>query len=298
MPNSRNCPTNCNQGTVPGSTQQNARRITQNPEQGDTMASFFRANEIAKTAVEVEKKGRAFYLRLEESARNPKTRELFHYLAVEESKHEVIFQALLDRLGEIELPAWATSEEYGGYIQGLIESHALFSDQEVAKRVDALDDEKEAIRMAMTFEKDSILFFTEMESFVPDKEKAAVRECIQEERLHLARLQAMYSQLQLIPPEQPSGTRFHSHIPQQKAWKNTLPSLQDYGWRGPNRRQFPPPSQEVRFSQVIFNGIGLFFPLVDQEVLLRPEKVFNDLSQFLSGLIHQPMVRPYEPDEP
>jgi len=159
------------------------------------MASFFRANEIAKTAVEIEKKGRAFYLRLEENAQTPETRELFHYLAVEESKHEVLFQALQDRLGDIELPAWATTEELGRYIQGLIESHALFSDQEVAKRVDALDDEKEAIRMAMTFEKDSLLFFTEMEALVPDTEKAAVRECIQEERVHLARLQAMYSQL-------------------------------------------------------------------------------------------------------
>jgi len=45
--------------------------------------------------------------------------------------------------------------------------------------------------MAMSFEKDTLLFFTEMETLVPQKEKAAVRQCIKEERLHLRRLQAM-----------------------------------------------------------------------------------------------------------
>lgn len=159
------------------------------------MASFFRANEIATIAVEIEKKGREFYLSLEKSATNPKTRELFHYLANEEAKHQGIFQSLAKRLGEIELPAWATSEEYGAYIQGLIESHALFTDQDSDLKAEVVDNEKAAIRMAMSFEKDTLLFFMEMETFVPDTEKDAVRECIQEERVHLSKLQAIYSQL-------------------------------------------------------------------------------------------------------
>jgi rubrerythrin len=159
------------------------------------MASFFKANEIARTAVDIERKGRAFYLCLEENARSDETRELFRFLAAEEGRHEGIFQALLDRLGDIELPAWATGEEYGMYIQGLIESHALFSDPEAESRMAVMADEREAIRMAMGFEKDTLLFFVEMEAFVPDREKGAVRECIKEEQLHLARLQRMYSKL-------------------------------------------------------------------------------------------------------
>lgn len=157
------------------------------------MASFFKANEIARTAVEIERKGRAFYQRLEQNARTAETRELFHYLAVEEGKHERIFQTLLDNLGEIELPAWATTDEYAEYMQGLIESHELFSDETVQKRMAAMEDEKEAVHMAMSFEKDTLLFFMEMEAFVPDREKAAVRECIKEEQLHMARLQRMYT---------------------------------------------------------------------------------------------------------
>lgn len=153
------------------------------------MAFFFHANEIAKTAVEIERKGRAFYLRLADEAKGEKTRELFRYLAEEEAKHEQIFAKLFDRLGDVDLPAWATNEEYSVYMQGLIESHALFSDDRVERHVAAMEDEKEAVLMAMSFEKDTLLFFAEMESLVPENERQAVRDCMAEERVHLSRLQ-------------------------------------------------------------------------------------------------------------
>lgn len=155
------------------------------------MAYFFHSSDIAKTAVEIERKGRGFYLRLVETAKTEKIRSLFKHLADEEAGHEQIFASLLERVGEVELPAWATKDEYSMYIQGLIESHALFSDKLVEKRMAALEDEKEAVMMAMNFEKDTLLFFTEMEKLVPDSEKDAVRQCADEERLHLYRLQNM-----------------------------------------------------------------------------------------------------------
>ncbi len=155
------------------------------------MAHFFHANEIAGAAVEIEKKGRAFYMRLADVAKNDKVRKLFSHLAQEEARHELIFHDLMDRLGKIELPAWASNEEYCRYLLGLIESHALFSDELVEKKMGSLADEADAIRMAMSFEKDTLLFFIEMEGLVPDSEKDAVRECIHEERQHLSNLQDM-----------------------------------------------------------------------------------------------------------
>ncbi|QJB57429.1 ferritin family protein [Pseudodesulfovibrio sp. zrk46] len=159
------------------------------------MAFFFHANEIAKSAVEIERKGRAFYLRLAESAQSEKSRELFEYLAAEEAKHEEIFASLQTKLGDIELPAWATQHEYMTYIQGIIESHTLFTDDVVDKQMAVLKDEKEAIRMAIGFEKDTMLFFTEMKELVPQSDRDAVKKCIDEERLHLSRLQTMLKAL-------------------------------------------------------------------------------------------------------
>lgn len=155
------------------------------------MAHFFRANEIAKAAVEIERKGQDFYRRVAAKAKTDKNRELFEYLAEEETKHEAIFAALMERLGTLELPAWSTQDEYAQYLDALIDSHALFSGGLAEKYMADAEDEETAIRMAMSFEKDTLLFFTEMETLVPQSEKAAVRQCIEEERLHLRRLQAM-----------------------------------------------------------------------------------------------------------
>ncbi len=155
------------------------------------MASFFHANEIAEAAVEIERKGQAFYLRVAAKAQKEEVRNLFQYLAKEESKHEVIFENLKERLGEVELPAWSTEDEYATYVDALITSHTLFNDELVDKYVENATDEVSAIHLAMSFEKDTLLFFIEMKELVPDNEKKAVQACIEEERLHLRQLRAM-----------------------------------------------------------------------------------------------------------
>jgi len=149
------------------------------------MAHFFHANEIAKVAVEIERKGRQFYLRAAEAAKSEEIKDLFRYLAEEETKHEEIFSALLDRLGKVELPAWSNEEEYSTYLNALIDSHALFSGGLAEKYMADAADEDTAIRMAMSFEKDTLLFFLEMKELVPDSEKEAVQSCADEERNHL-----------------------------------------------------------------------------------------------------------------
>ncbi len=155
------------------------------------MATFFHANEVAKAAVEIERKGYDFYKKVASQAQNAETKEVFEYLAGEEQKHEAIFSSLLERLGKVDLPAWATEAEYGQYLESLIMSHSLFSGGLAEKYMSEAGDEDTAIRMAMGFEKDTILFFKEMKELVPESEKKAVQQCIDEERLHLRRLGAM-----------------------------------------------------------------------------------------------------------
>ncbi len=155
------------------------------------MASFFHANEIAEAAVEIERKGQAFYIRVAAMVENEEVKKLFEHLAKEEAKHEVIFSNLKDRLGEVELPAWSTEAEYAEYVDALITSHTLFNDELVTKYVENATDAESAIHLAMSFEKDTLLFFMEMKELVPDSEKEAVQSCSDEERLHLRQLRAM-----------------------------------------------------------------------------------------------------------
>lgn len=155
------------------------------------MAQFFHASDIAKAAVEIEKKGQDFYARVAEKAKTEAIRELFMHLRGEEQKHEKTFSELLSRLGNVELPAWSTADEYAMYVDALIESHALFTGGLAEKYMAAAPDDQSAIRMAMAFEKDTLLFFMEMKELVPESEKAFVQQCIDEERMHLRQLKEL-----------------------------------------------------------------------------------------------------------
>lgn len=154
------------------------------------MAGFFQAAEIAEAAVNIEQQGQAFYVQAAESATNPDVKDFFLFFAKEEARHEQIFQQFKERLGKVELPAWSTTDEYGMYLKALIDSHSIFS-PELQKRLTEASSENEAIRLAMGFEKDTILFFMEMKELVPDSEKKFVQQCVDEERSHLRQLASM-----------------------------------------------------------------------------------------------------------
>lgn len=154
------------------------------------MAAFFKAAEIAEAAIRIEQQGQEFYKSAAESAGNPDTREFFLFFAGEEARHEQTFRDLKARMGGYDLPAWSTSEEYAAYLQALVDSHAIFTPG-LKERLASAADETEAIRLAMGFEKDTILFFMEMHELVPASEKHFVLQCIDEEREHLRRLSDM-----------------------------------------------------------------------------------------------------------
>ena len=64
-----------------------------------TMAIEWSAEEILQMAVQIEKNGAAFYLGLADGAVNEEMKRLTTYLAEEEKKHLVTFQALSGALG-------------------------------------------------------------------------------------------------------------------------------------------------------------------------------------------------------
>jgi len=143
------------------------------------MASFVNAADAAAAAVEIERRGHAFYKSVEQMAANKKDREFFAFMAKEEERHEGIFAAMLQRLGGVSFPAGSTDEEYLAYVQGLIDSHTLFLPEQHERMLES------PLYMAIQFEKDTLVFFLELERLVPESEKKHVQECAEEERSHL-----------------------------------------------------------------------------------------------------------------
>jgi len=142
------------------------------------MASFVNVADVITAAVEIERRGHAFYLRARDQAQSQESREFFTFMAEEEQKHRELFEAMLGRVAGLELPAGSSAEEYFAYVQASLDSHMLF-----VKDAPAGGD---PYRMAMGFEKDTIVYFLAMLNLVPQSEAHHVQRCIEEEKKHLA----------------------------------------------------------------------------------------------------------------
>ncbi len=143
------------------------------------MASFIKAADAVAAAVEIEKRGHAFYLEVAEKAVNPTDKKFFHYMAEEENRHEKLFSTMLTRLGGLELPAGSSDAEYLEYVQALLDSHTLFLPEAHERMLQS------PIGAAIQLEKDTLLFFIALEEMVPEAERKTVRACADEERRHI-----------------------------------------------------------------------------------------------------------------
>jgi rubrerythrin len=155
------------------------------------MADFFKAADVVAAAVEMEKRGQAVYRRLALQATDKDVKALFENLAAEEQRHEELFSAMVRRVGQAELPASSTKDEYSQYMASLLDSHALFSPGMSDELFAQAGNLESAVRGAMKLEKDSMLFFQEMLKVVPQAEHPRVMECIDEERRHMRQLSSM-----------------------------------------------------------------------------------------------------------
>jgi len=159
--------------------------------QEEAMAEFFKAAEVVAAAVEIEKRGQAFYRRLAQAAQSDEVKRFFEYFAAEEARHESVFRGLARQVSPVELPAWSTQDEYADYLRALLDSHTLFTPGLAESLDDRGGDLAWALHLAMSFEKDSLLFFMEMISLVPQEQRVHVQRCIEEERLHMRQLGEM-----------------------------------------------------------------------------------------------------------
>ena len=159
------------------------------------MASFFSATDIVEAAIEIERRGRDAYLKAASACTDARVKEFLEFFAGEEGRHQAIFEKMAARLGPVRVPAQSSPSEYMEYLQGLLDGHALFAGAGPDRLLPAAAGAASAIELAIRIEKDTILFYLEMQELIPPGERAAVRECIEEERSHLRQLSDMLVRL-------------------------------------------------------------------------------------------------------
>ena len=152
------------------------------------MTEKYAGSEVIRMAVEIETKGKAFYDGVVASVKDARTREIFQYLADEEVKHEKLFKKILQDLGPEAEEGPYDASEMTAYFRSLIDGKIFPGGDEGAAMKREMGNPASAVRVALSFEKDAILFFHELLAVTREEGKRAVEHVIAEEREHIRRI--------------------------------------------------------------------------------------------------------------
>jgi len=150
------------------------------------MAVLFSARDIVEAAVEKERKRGGFYANVSELSTNKDMKELFRFLMEEEERHVVAFEQIRDKLS-VETHSVEYDEDMQAYMDSVIDDR-LYSDMDSKEFVRKAIHAKDVFPLAIGFEKDAILYFTEFLPYLTESDRKVVSELIEQEKGHIRKL--------------------------------------------------------------------------------------------------------------
>ena len=152
----------------------------------------YNIDEIIEQAIQTEKLGYAFYTRMADKfEKDEKMKELFNTMASKEQEHEKAFIALRENAEEEIFENWA---EVSQYLRAIVESEFFLGKDKSLPSMENLQSIEDAVRFAISFEKDTLLYFHSLRDLVHKKE--VIDEIIDEERKHIVWLNKFKKELQ------------------------------------------------------------------------------------------------------
>jgi len=137
-------------------------------------------------ALRIESVGYSYYQKLSEKT-SGEVKSLFVKLATQEREHAAVFREMLkDADNSLIAKDW---EDNVGYLK----SYAEISIFPRIESIDVPDNINKAISSAVEVEKDSIIFYSDLSSFIPDCKE--LKDIIEEERRHLHDLVKLYGSI-------------------------------------------------------------------------------------------------------
>ena len=115
---------------------------------------------------------------------------LFDDLAQQEERHHRLYGRMLQQAPDSELSG-AEVEGYQDYMATALSSALLGGPEKGIERAKAAADEQQAIAAALAFEKDTLLFFSDLLDMVPQAHRQAIEGVIEEEKGHVRQLGRM-----------------------------------------------------------------------------------------------------------
>lgn len=137
---------------------------------------------VLDLAVWLEKHGQAFYESARDAVTEPGLKEIFAILAAEEKKHCAIYTDLYELYTGKSAEGEELLGEYGKFIQLLI--------KEITSSLEFTDvlSQEELINRALQFEKNTLLYFSEVKPLFRGKAGALIEAVCREEKRHIQQL--------------------------------------------------------------------------------------------------------------
>jgi rubrerythrin len=162
----------------------------------------FNAREIFDIGVQIEMNGKAFYEAAAKKVAETAMKEFFLELAAWENTHIKLFGELRDSLPKAagNVPLFDPNDEAAMYLQATADSHVFVKNKDMVGLVAGCKGPLEILDVAMTFEKDSVVFYTTMKKVVaPNLGQEKVDRLIDEEIKHIGMLSLRRAKLASRP---------------------------------------------------------------------------------------------------
>ncbi len=149
--------------------------------------TLFTAAEALKMAMEIEKNGEVFYSAVVARATDASVKALFEDLAAQERGHYLAFKKMAENVSESPQPL-TEYDEYQVYLRAALDSALFAGPDRALAMANQAQDRLAVLRMAIGFEKDTLLFFYDLREMAGAAEHKTVSGIIQEEKQHVRRL--------------------------------------------------------------------------------------------------------------
>ena len=150
----------------------------------------FTGKEVLDMAVRIEENGMRFYADASRAAKSQQLKDLFHALSEEEGTHIKMFLELRKVLVGDDPSAGFDPylEEAQQYLKSMADTEVFTNPEAGKEAARSLKDEKEAISMAIGMEKDSLLFYYELERMIRASDRKVIESLIEQEKEHVRKL--------------------------------------------------------------------------------------------------------------
>ena len=154
------------------------------------MSQQYSLSEAFRLAESIEENGLAFYTQAAQAVKDKQTREILLDLADKEKQHANTFAEMRRQYCQVdEVHLQDQDGQVEAYLKGVAENHVFNLDKDVTQLLASVQSSESVLRLAMTFEKDTIVFFSALKNAVTEENREAVERLIQEEIGHIQELQ-------------------------------------------------------------------------------------------------------------